>query len=174
MRLSGHHPGILVTTLRTTNLGRAFCLGGASLGAIGLIGWLINVRVLVTILPGEPPMMPNTALALLLLGIAAAFSDSEHSQRPTRFMSTAAAGVVFVIGIGTLAEYALDLPVSIDQLLVHTREGPYSGRPSPLTAVSLTCLAATVLLRDVRSARRVPPREWLLLCTFLIALVARP
>jgi len=172
VRLFAHHSAILVTTLRTTNLGRAFCLGGASLGAIGLIGWLINVRALVTILPGEPPMMPNTALALLLLGLAAAFSDSEYIPRVFRFLSTAAAGVVFVIGIGTIAEYALDLPFSIDQLLVQTREGPYPGRPSTLSAVSLTCLAATVLLRDARSDRKVPPREWLLLCTVLIALVA--
>ncbi len=161
-----------MTTLRTTNLGRALCLGGASLGAIGLIGWLTNVQALVTIVPGQPPMMPNTALALLLQGSAAVLSDAKHSGRAIRLLSWLAASVVFVIGIGTLAEYTFDLPLSIDQLLVRAEAGSYPGRPSPPTAVALACLAAATLLRDVPSAMRVQPLDWLLLCAGLIALTA--
>src|SRR5207342_1018640 len=95
-----------------------------------------------------------------------------HSGRAIRLLSWLAASVVFVIGIGTLAEYTLDLPFSIDRLLVHSEGGPYPGRPSPPTAVALACLAAAILLRDVPSTMRVHPLEWLLLCAGLIALTA--
>ncbi len=172
VRFVAHKAGVLVITLRTTNLGRALCLGGASLGAIGLIGWLTSVHALVTIVPGQPPMMPNTALALLLQGLAAVLPDAKHSGRAIRLLSWLAASVVFVIGIGTLAEYTFDLPFSIDQVLVRAEAGSYPGRPSPPTAVALACLAAATLLRDVPSAMRVQPLDSLLLCAGLIALTA--
>ena len=62
-------------------LGRDLCLGGAGLGAIGLVGWLAGVEALVTIVPGQPPMMPNTALALMLLGFAGALRHPRDASR---------------------------------------------------------------------------------------------
>jgi PAS domain S-box-containing protein len=164
--------GPLVTNLRTTNLGRALCLGGASLGAIGLIGWLTGADALVTIVPGQPPMMPNTALALLLLGIAGALRDVRHPARAKRLLSLMAAVIVLAIGLGTIAEYAFRLPFSIDQLLVRSDVGPYPGRPSPPTAFALTCLAAAILLLELHPDRRTRPSEWLILCAGLIAFTA--
>ena len=50
-------------------LGRAICLVGASLGAFGLVAWLVGMERVLTVIPGLPPMMPNSAFALLLLGV---------------------------------------------------------------------------------------------------------
>jgi PAS domain S-box-containing protein len=159
-------------TLRTTNLGRGLCLGGAALGAIGLIGWLTGAQALVAIVPGQPAMMPNTALALLLLGMAGASLHDKQLPRATRLLSLSVGLMVLAIGLGTLAEYALDIPFSIDQLLIPSEAGPYPGRPSPPTALALACLAAAVLLLDLHPTRRTRGSEWLILCAGLIAFTA--
>ena len=87
-------------------------------------------------------------------------------------LSLSAALVALAIGLGTLAEYALDLPFSIDQLLVRSEAGPYPGRPSPPTALALACLAAAVILLDLHPAKRTRASEWLILCAGVIAFAA--
>src|SRR5262249_60587871 len=73
-------------------------------------------------------------------------------------------------GFGTLAEYVFAVNLHIDQLVVHSRAGPHPGRPSPLTALALTLLAAAVLIFDSRPAARARPSEWLVLLAGFIAL----
>ena len=161
-----------MTTLRTTYLGRGLCLGGGALGAIGLMGWLTGAQALISIVPGQPPMMPNTALGLLLLGVAGAVLHDKQSPHATQWVTLSAALMVLAIGLGTLAEYALDLPFSIDQFLIRSEAGPYPGRPSPPTALALACLAAAVLSLDLYPAKRTRVSEWLILCAGVIALTA--
>ena len=83
-----------------------------------------------------------------------------------------AAVIVLAIGLVTIAEYAFDLPFSIDQLLIRTEAGPYPGRPSPPTALDLALLAAAILMLDLHPATRTRPSEWLSLCAGLIAFTA--
>ena len=52
--------------------GRWCCVAGAGIGALGVLAWLVGVGPLTAIIPGQPPMMPNTALGLLLLGVGGA------------------------------------------------------------------------------------------------------
>jgi PAS domain S-box-containing protein len=162
----------LATTLRTTNLGRGLCLGGAALGAIGFVRWLTDADPLATIVPGQPPMMPNTALALLLLGLAGALLYARHSGRVTRWLSVLAAVATLAIGLGTIAEYAFSLPFSIDQILIHSEAGPYPGRPSPPVAFDLALLATAILMVDLSPAMRTRLSEWFSLCAGLIAFTA--
>jgi PAS domain S-box-containing protein len=158
--------------LRTTDLGRDLCLIGASLGLVGLIGWLTGIEALVTIVPGQPPMMPNAAVALLLLGAAGAMRGSASPTLAMRSVSALIAVIVLAVGLATLTEYAVDLPFSIDQLLFRIEVGPSPGRPSPPTALALMLLAAAILLWDWRPAERTPPAEWLILFAGLIAFTA--
>lgn len=151
--------------------GRWLCLGGAALGALGLLGGVTGTGLLTTLIAGQPPMMPNTALALLLIGTAGALRHREDAGRSTTILSVLFAVVVLGIGVGTLAEYTFALDLRIDQLLVHTDTAPYPGRPSPPTALSLALLGAAVVFLDVRitGAR---PSEWLVLLAGLVALTA--
>jgi hypothetical protein len=47
-----------------------------------LLGWVSGVTTLTTVLPGLPPMMPRTGLALLLIGGAAAGTPTGHLRIP--------------------------------------------------------------------------------------------
>src|SRR5262245_52694474 len=96
-------------------LGRALCLFGALLGAAGLLSWLTGSGAPITIVPSQLPMMPNTGLALLLAGLAGALllTPRDSGLFATRLLSAFAALVVLGIGIGTMAEYVLELPFSI-------------------------------------------------------------
>ena len=157
---------------RVSRVGRKLCLGGATLGAVGLLGWVAGASLLTTVVPGQPPMMPNTALALLLVGIAGALRHREDTGRMARTLSVLAVLIVLAIGGGTLAEYELGADLHIDQLLFRVGAAPYPGRPSPPTALALLFLGAALLLFDVRPTARVRPSEWLILPAGLTAFAA--
>ena len=148
------------------------CIAGATLGAIGLLGHILGLNVLTTIVPGQPAMMPNTALGLVLVGSAGALRQSPSPGRVHKTLSVTAAVIVLAIGIGTLAEYALDVNLHIDQLLLAGGTGPAPGRPSPPTALALTFLAVSILLSDVRATASARPSEWLVFSAGVTALTA--
>jgi PAS domain S-box-containing protein len=151
------------------------CAGGAAVGAVGLIGWRSGTHWLTTIVPGLPGMMPNTALALLLIGSAGAARQSDNIGPARLVVSIAATLVVLTMSVGTLAEYALaiELPIlRVGQVLAHSQFAISPAQSSPFTALALTCLAAGLLLFNVRSTARVRPSELLILCAALIAFTA--
>ncbi len=153
-------------------IGFAFCIAGAALGAIGLTGWLIKSQFLETLIPGQPLMMPNTAVSLLLIGIAAIVRARASAGPIVSFFAIIPALFVLMIGIGTLAEYMLPLQIGLDQLVIRTQEGPYPGRMSPPTAVALALLSVAILEFNVRSQERARPSEWFALCAGVIASTA--
>lgn len=157
---------------RVTAVGQGLCLAGATLGAAGLLGAITGTSWLTTLVPGQPSMVPNTALGLLLIGVAGAVRRLKHAGVGRRALSLAASVVVLAIGVGTLVEYGLGLALSLDQVLIGSDVGPFPGRPSPPTALALTFLGAALILFDARPAARARPSEWLALSAGLIAFTA--
>jgi PAS domain S-box-containing protein len=160
-----------MTAMRHLNLGTGLCLAGAGLGVVGLSGWFADIDALVVLVPAQPAMMPNTAAALVLLGCGGALLNSAWGPA-LRSLSTIASFIALAIGVLTIAEYALTLPFSIDQILVRTDLGPFPGRPSPPTAVAISLLASAILLFERQSDARIQPPEWLALSAGVIALAA--
>jgi PAS domain S-box-containing protein len=142
------------------------------LGAVGVIGWLTGLTWLTVIVPGQPQMKANTALALLLVGIAGALRRKQHAGRSRTALANCAALIVFAVGAETLAEYALQIDLHIDQLLAPSSGGPYPGRPSPPTAFALASLGAALLVFDLRVGGHFRPSEWLALCAAFTAFVS--
>jgi PAS domain S-box-containing protein len=153
-------------------LARWCLVAGGGIGALGLLAWSSGVGPLTAIVPGQPPMMPNTALAVLLIGLAGALRVPEHSGRVPKAVSILAALVVLVVGVGTLAEYLLAVDLGLDRALIRTGLGPHPGRPSPLTALALTLLSAALLAFDSRPAARFRPSECLVLLAAAAAFTA--
>src|SRR5690348_2521479 len=91
--------------VRVTAASRWLCLAGATLGAVGLLGWMLGWPALYTLLPGQPAMMPNSGVALVLCG-AAALTRLNLAARPVaRRLATIAGVFVVLLGLATAAEY---------------------------------------------------------------------
>jgi len=149
-------------------LGRWCCVAGAGIGALGLMAALAARAALTAVIPGQPPMMPNTALGLVLLGVAGALRAPEKPGWVAKLVSILAALVVLAVGVGTLAEYLLAIDLLIDRVLIGAQFGPHPGRPSPVTALALTLLSGGLLMFDTRPTARFRPSE----CLVLLAAVA--
>lgn len=161
-----------MTTAGIARVGQSLCLGGAALGILGLVGWLSGTTFVTVIVPGLPPMMPNTALGLALIGVAGAARRRGDAHSIVTLLSLLAAVVVFALAAGTLAEYGLGIDLHIDRLLIPNRPDTASARPSPPTALALALIATALFLFDTRPASQVRPSEWLILCAALTAFTA--
>lgn len=153
-------------------VGRWLCLSGAAIGALGLIDGIMGAPLLTTVLPHDPPMAPNSALGLMLIGVAGALRLREDVGGVAKALSLLAAALVLFIGVATLAEYVLAIDLHMSRLLGLGEVGLYVRRPAAPTALALTCLAVALVLFDFRPTARARPSEWLVLLAALIALTA--
>jgi PAS domain S-box-containing protein len=167
---SGDHRDRSGTLGRIAAAGQGLCLAAAALASLALIGWFADVPSLTTLLPEHPPMMPNTAFALALLGVTGALY--RRPTRARRALAWVAAVVALVIGLVTLAEYVFAVDLRIDRLFPVNASGPQPGRPSPPTALALALLGTAMLLYDSRPSARVRPSEWLALSAGLLGFTA--
>ncbi|HVS76431.1 MAG TPA: hypothetical protein VHE11_05815, partial [Steroidobacteraceae bacterium] len=105
-------------------------------------GWGFDIAPLKSVLPGMSTMKVNTALGIAALGVSLALTGEGRSRRTSaRVMAWLALG----IGLLTLAEYALDWNLGIDQLLFPDPATPvaaHPGRPAMATALMIALLAA--------------------------------
>jgi PAS domain S-box-containing protein len=155
------HPPVAPGTL-----GLWLCLAGSALGGLTLLDALAGTQLWSRVLPSAPMMPANTALGLALLGGAGALRHRPHARRAQTMLSIVAAVVAVAIGVATLAEYAFDVDLRIDDLLGR------SWRPAPLAAASLALLAAAILFLDVRPAARIRLSEWFTLGAGLVGFTA--
>lgn len=138
---------------------RAAALTAALLGAVSLAGWIVDVEALKSVLPGDQvTVKPNTAVALLALGLSLELVATGHARR-RMVAARAAAGLAALIGLLTLMEYTTGSGLGIDELLFtdDTAAGKGTpGRMAPNTAAALTLGAVASLCA---STSRVP--AWL-------------
>ncbi len=125
----------------------------AAIGTLVLIGWTLDIEFLKRIVPTLPSMKSNTALCLLLSGVAL-FCASQPSI--PRWVPVAFAAPVLLLGGLTLAEYIAGIDVGIDQMLFRDDTGSnLPGRMAPTNAAAFVAMSgATMLLarRRVRTA----------------------
>jgi PAS domain S-box-containing protein len=155
---------------------RSAALSAALLAALGLAGWWFDFRVLTHVREHFPPMVPNTAVALLALSASAWLSAGVRASRLARLGADIAAAVAGLVSGLTLAEYASGWDLGIDRLLLPAvaRGAPLAGRPAIHTAVAIMGLALGLGLRRAgrHGARRAGEAlSWLAAATAFMALV---
>jgi PAS domain S-box-containing protein len=157
---------------RAARVGRALCVTGAAIGAIGLIDDVTAAGLLARAFPDELPMAFNTGVGLCLAGGAGALRARVDVGPTRRAIAIVAAFVVLAIGVGTLLEYVLAIDLGIDTVVAPLGGGRFAGmrRTAAPTALALSLVGAALLLLDFRPTSRARPTEFLLLTAAFIAL----
>ncbi len=147
------------------NLARAAALIAAGGGALVLTGWALNIDRLTAMVPGQAPMRPFTALAMLLLGAALWLACDPASRGPVRSpwlrrLGLIGAGLVAGLDAIFLLEYLLGADFGFDQLLFRQALAASHalplGRPAQVTALCLLLLGLALFTLDRRPGWLAP------------------
>jgi PAS domain S-box-containing protein len=125
------------------------------IGAAVLLGWLLDVSLLKSVMAGAVQMKANTAVALLLSGVAL-FLCAEDRLRMPPVAVLAPALAVALMGAVTGAQYVGGFDVGIDELLFRDRAQAYNkfpGRMSPYTAAAFVLFGAGMAALHARRLR---------------------
>ncbi|MGH9553673.1 MAG: histidine kinase dimerization/phospho-acceptor domain-containing protein, partial [Terriglobales bacterium] len=117
------------------------------LGSLVLLGWLWDVGLFTSVLPGRITMKPNTAIGFLFLGAALFLLTQPTKTRSSRLWCAASAALVSLVGLLTLFEYGFHANLGIDQLLFKdVVQLSYPGRMAHITAFNFFIAGLSVLL----------------------------
>jgi hypothetical protein len=105
----------------------------AGVGAAVLLGWIFDVDVLKSVLPGLATMKVNTACAFVMAGSALWLLGTDSST--SRRIAHGLLAMVITVGGLTLAEYAFAIHGGIDQFILpddpQSASTLHPGRMSP-------------------------------------------
>ena len=145
-------------------------------GGLVLLGWALDGGVLKTVLPGYPPMVPVTAIALTLAGGALCLLGVEAPQLVARRGVQAVGVILTLLGASTLGQYLFGWRTGLGELFfresLRTAATPWPGRPAFLTALNLVFLGPALVFLDIRPRLRRWPIELLILIPIEISLLA--
>ncbi len=155
---------------RFRSVGRIGAIVVVVAGLLVLLGWALNRSTLKSLAPGQESMKADTAVMLVLSGVALWLLGHKRLSPRWRHLAYACAVLVLLIALGVVFEYVVGRNVGIDQLLFVERAPSSSspGRPAPRTAVGLILIGLALLLWDVRVGR-IWPSHILSLVVFAIA-----
>jgi two-component system cell cycle sensor histidine kinase/response regulator CckA len=145
-------------------------------GGLVITGWAIGVHQLKSVAPAWPEMKLNSAVCVLLAGLSLRLLDAEPVGRGRRWAAQLCAGVVVVVGLATLCEYVVAVPLGIDAPFVGQSVSGDGAllptRMSPVTAFALVLLGAALLSLDGRTAKGSRPAFALSLAAGVIGTIA--
>jgi PAS domain S-box-containing protein len=148
------------------------------MGGLVLMGWLFDVEILKSIIPGMIAMNPGgTAVAFVLAGVSLWIQSAPASRR-LRAVAMACAGAVVIMALLRLGGYVLAWDGGPDQLLfrdklaLEDRRAGYPNRMAPNTAAALLLVGLALLLSGARSRIGVLAGQFAALATAIIALLA--
>jgi hypothetical protein len=101
-----------------------------------MIGWLLDVDILKTLLPGLPSMKMNTAICLVLCAVVAILSVNDPQRHFNIIIPLNL--IALVLSALTLFEYIFNVNLRIDEFLV--KESDATSMPGRMALTSATCL----------------------------------
>ncbi|MFA5825808.1 MAG: PAS domain S-box protein, partial [Gallionellaceae bacterium] len=133
---------------------------GASIGALVLIGWMLDISALKSISPNWIAMKANTALCFVLSGLALWLkaSDAIHPKSLGRAIEQVMSGLVVLLSLLTLFEILASIDLGIDQWLFQEAANAIGtlspGRMAPATALCFVMLGTALLLSSQSPRQR--------------------
>jgi methyl-accepting chemotaxis protein len=156
------------------SLSRAAGAAVSLIGCIVLIGWLGDIAVLKSVLPGLATMKANTALAFVLIGMSLWLAGMVNPG--VCLISRLCAAIVTCMALLTFSQDLLSWVLGIDQLLFKdpstAAQMAAPGRMATATALNFLVLALALLFGDVETHRGYRPTEILALPATLSSLLA--
>jgi PAS domain S-box-containing protein len=141
-------------------------------GTTVLLGWLFELDVLKSLVPGLLTMKVNTALAFVLLGVGMLFSARARTARDRRAAVLPVAAAMLLAGL-VGSQYLMGRDLGIDQWLFQEAPGQVGtvqpNRMSPMTVICFLLLGTGIISAAVRRVIQVVP-TLLLGALFLAAL----
>jgi PAS domain S-box-containing protein len=129
----------------------------ATIGLSVMAGWIFNIAALKSVLPGLVNMKVNTALGLILCGVALFLLSRGKTSPARRWVTAVMASLVIAMGAMTLSEDLTNRGLGIDELLFRSesgvRETSSPGRMAPSTALAFM-LAGAALFAGSQPYRR--------------------
>jgi len=127
----------------------------AGVGLSGLAGWVFDIPLLKSVLPGAVEMKANTAIGLLLSACALFILDNWRS-RPKQYLAQTLGWVVLALGLATLGQYLFGWQLGIDEWLFRDTTDAYNpirGLMSPYSAVAFAFIGFALTALPQRSLR---------------------
>jgi signal transduction histidine kinase/DNA-binding response OmpR family regulator len=145
-----------------------------AIAGIVLLGWQLDLPALRTFLPDRVAMNPITALAVMLAAVSlwlqTASLGDRRDRRRLRSLARAAASLVVLVGVVTMAGYAIGENLGLDQLLFHERLD--GNRMAPNTGLNCLLLGVALLVLDWRILPGLWPAQLVLLAPIMISLTS--
>lgn len=121
----------------------------AATGVIAIIGWIIDIRILKSLLPDDTAIKFNTAVCVLLAGVSLHLLCEKTRTAATLRIGRIGAVIIMLIGTLTLIEYIAGVDFGIDQLFFREHEtlnGHFPGRMAAMSALIFIMTGSTLLL----------------------------
>ncbi|MEG4888156.1 PAS domain S-box protein [Microcoleus sp. F8-D3] len=150
-----------------------------AIGCTVILGWIFDVQLLKSILPGLVTMKVNTAVCFILGGFSLFVQQIRRTeataikhQKNTKLLIFTCSFFIILITLLTLVQYSFNLDLGIDQLLFkesYTFTSPGTpGRMAPNTAAAFLLLGISLLLLSERRPKYLQI-QISSCCAFLIA-----
>ncbi len=150
---------------RETTVAEWTALCVVSIGGVVIAGWLTDVPMLRSFLPGAVQMKLNTALLAILSGSSLYLRHGHASSRQWQAARLLAL-LVLLLSLATLCEYLAGWRLGIDELLlrddshafnqIHGRMSPYTAAGFAVMAVALLCLRRPLVRALVMPGAIIP------------------
>jgi signal transduction histidine kinase len=144
-------------------LAQVFAVLSVGVGLLVLIGWRFQITSLYAIQAGLPPMPPNVALGLILLGIALYLFPISGSSTVKISLFLFFNSLVFMLGFLTLLGYLHLYPMyELDYLLIAIYPiKPFVLTPSPYTALIFVLDSIALFLLALNKVKYIITAQWL-------------
>jgi len=145
-----------------------------AVGLTVLCGWIFDITLLKSMLPGFATMKANTALSFLLSGIALWLGRKEIGNQVRTRLAQACGGIVLLLALLTLAEYVFGHNLGVDELFFHdplTPSAASPGRMSVTTALNFSLIGCSLILLHLDLKKRFQLLQNLAVVAGFIALL---
>ncbi len=149
-----------------------------AIGCTVILGWIFDLQLLKSILPGLPTMKANTAVCFILGGFSLFLQQQRRAeltikhQKNYNYLTFSASFLIILISLLTLVQYSFNLDLGIDQLLFKDSSiltnSFAPGRMAPNTAAAFLLLGTALVLLSI-SRPKYLRIQILSCCAFLIA-----